>query len=262
MATGCAGQDFDLAANILNPARQVRLDVGRFQNGHIVGRRAQFDRLGRMKAVSVSGPPRLQAESAQRKHGPAMQAQQPFHRPHEGFVATAPAHALGHQRVHQLEAFLEDRRQQLRRRLAGLGLAEHQIAVFLRQCSHVGGAGASKAFGGPGRCSVLERGGQRRALALDRLVRLLLRHRLDDHGNPARCGIGLRCAMCDRAAVQTVAQAFGQCRGERRHIAGREVFTTDFEQQRRRLRHGIRGSMENEARDCPGSAVSRQAGAH
>ncbi len=101
---------------------------------------------------------RFQPKPAQRHDLAAQQAQQPSDRPHEGFLAAAPAHALGHQLVHLLERFFEDRRQQLRSGFAGDAARKVQFAVLLADGTEFDAAGPGEAESGRRRLAILEGG--------------------------------------------------------------------------------------------------------
>ena len=230
-AAECGGLLDDLATDLGLAALHLAPHLRVLQCGLVLRGLHQADRRRRVKAVAVAEPAAGETKARQRHHGIAEQREQPLHRAHEGFLAAAPAHALGHQFVHALERLLEDRGDQLGGGFARLGLAVVQLAVLLAERRELDATLLGEAERGRGRLAVLERDVQCRACELHRLRGLLVGDPGDQHRDATRSGVELCLSVADAAARQSADGAGAQRLGERHHVAGGQILAAKFDQQ-------------------------------
>ncbi len=193
--------------------------------------------LGMHEAMAARLAAALQTQHFALDHAVAVQHHQPVHRAHERIIVIAPAHRLWYRQ--RAQAFRDDLRQQHRHRLPRCGRAMHEALALV-----VAGALQLR----PLHAGFLREAQQRAcglALRVQRDVDvrpegfgLLLALRRCDmrhiHRQPARCAerAGVFGIRRDAALAQTIAHAAREGLREFVHRVDRQLFATDFDQQR------------------------------
>ena len=218
-----------------------RLEVGAhealLERGQVSARRAQRDRLAGMEAVAARHAAGRDAEDLPVDHLVAVQHDDPVDRPHELRGPRAPAHAPRDRE--RIERGLHDAGEELRGRLARARRpAEEELALVVVEARELvdlhaagfgeGGRGACRLAGG------VEGGRNRRAAALDALLRLAVEELRHLHREAARREVGERRAVRRARGLESGDDAVAE-----RRRRGRRGSSAAFPP--RRSRPGSRG---------------------
>ena len=234
-ATEHRGAGRDGRADALAAFREIGDDEALLaQHLGVVGGRGHRQRLRRMEAMAARRRTRIGVEQPRRQHLVAQAHQHPVHGPHELGIARTPAHALRDRQ--RIERGLDDAGQQRRGGRARLAaLEEQELALAFGDATQrlerdTAALGEGRA--GTRRGALLVEGGaDRRTTALELLFGLCRRQGAHQHGEPARRGVGVHCAVREARCGETRGDALGERTLELRQGKRRQFFGAEFEEE-------------------------------
>jgi hypothetical protein len=216
-------------------ALAARLEVGAhetlFERGEVAAGRTERDRLLRVETMAAGHAAGRDPEDLAGNDRFAVQHHHPMHGSDELRRAVAPAHPSSDRQA--VERCLHDAGKEPRGRLAGAGRAAEEELAFgildARELVDADAAGLGESLRGTSRLAGgVEGGGNRRAPALDTLLRLLIEELRDGDRQAARREISLRRAVRQARGLEAGDEAVPECLAEglealRRHFLGADL---------------------------------------
>ncbi|RMS30978.1 hypothetical protein ALP71_05813 [Pseudomonas coronafaciens pv. garcae] len=250
---GC--QFFDALADDL----ATFVEVGQYMSGaqvtEVAGRRGNPYVFRVVEAMAARMTPGALGEDRAINDLIAEQHHQPLGRPHELFLASAPAHALGNRQV--VQRIFDNGRQQRHRRLAEDGLAITQFRAALIDFAQVDATLLGKAQGCLSRVAVgVERCLTWWTVEVDAAVRLLRGQRGDQHRQATRCGVDLFGAVRQACALQAFFNAGQKRLSQGNQGLGWQFFSAQFDQKILST-HCAASSLANTSSRRSGGAIGK-----